>query len=266
VDSLAVRLVLAAALILAASLVGRRWGPAVGGSLVALPLTSGPIALFLALDHGPRFAAAAAHGSLTGLVAEVGFCIVYAVLASLGWPVALLGACVAFVALATIVQAAMLPLGALAVAAVGILIVGLAILRDAPRTVSAGPSPRWDLPARMVITVLLVLVITSAATRLGPRLSGVLAMFPVYVTILTVFAHRKEATAPRQVLRGVLLGCFSAVAFFVALGGLIERVGIAGGFAVAIAVALALQAGSLALVGYRGAPRLRRRTTERTGG
>ena len=71
-------------------------------------------------------------------------------------------------------------------------------------------------------------------------------MFPVYVTILTIFAHRKGPAPARQVLRGVLVGLFSAVGFFIALGGLIERLGVAGGFAVAIAVALALQAGALA--------------------
>src|SRR5688500_18390293 len=105
VDSIVLRLALASGLILAASLVSRRWGPAVGGSLVALPLTSGPIALFLALDHGPGFAAAAAIGSLVGLIAEVAFCIAYAVLAARGWGLALLGACLAFVAAATVVQA-----------------------------------------------------------------------------------------------------------------------------------------------------------------
>lgn len=49
-ESLALKLVLAPALIGAASLAGRRWGPAVSGWLVGLPLTSGPIAFFLRLD------------------------------------------------------------------------------------------------------------------------------------------------------------------------------------------------------------------------
>src|SRR5437660_411979 len=39
---------------------GRRWGPGVSGWLVGFPLTSGPVAFFLALDQGVSFAAGAA--------------------------------------------------------------------------------------------------------------------------------------------------------------------------------------------------------------
>ena len=46
------------------SLIGRRWGPAVSGWIIGLPLTSGPVSLFLALDHGTAFASHAAEGSL----------------------------------------------------------------------------------------------------------------------------------------------------------------------------------------------------------
>jgi hypothetical protein len=39
------------------SMAARRRGPSVGGWLVAMPLTSGPVALYIALDHGNAFAA-----------------------------------------------------------------------------------------------------------------------------------------------------------------------------------------------------------------
>jgi hypothetical protein len=64
VEGLALKLVLTPALIGVVSLAGRRWGPGVSGWLVGFPLTSGPVAFFLALDHGVRFAAAAAVGSM----------------------------------------------------------------------------------------------------------------------------------------------------------------------------------------------------------
>jgi len=46
-DSLVFKIVTSPLLIQVASLAGRRWGPAVGGWFVGLPLTSGPIAFFL---------------------------------------------------------------------------------------------------------------------------------------------------------------------------------------------------------------------------
>jgi len=44
--TLALKLTITPFLILAASLASRRWGEAVGGWLVGLPLTSGPVAFF----------------------------------------------------------------------------------------------------------------------------------------------------------------------------------------------------------------------------
>jgi hypothetical protein len=53
---LAVKLVVTPVMVLAASLAARRWGDAVGGWLVGLPLISGPISVFLAIEQGPAFA------------------------------------------------------------------------------------------------------------------------------------------------------------------------------------------------------------------
>ncbi len=49
-ENIAVKLVASPLLIWAASLVGRRWGQAVAGWLVGLPLTSGPVARIQAVD------------------------------------------------------------------------------------------------------------------------------------------------------------------------------------------------------------------------
>src|SRR5512132_4421333 len=127
-DTLVLKLVLTPLLIAAASLAGRRWGPAVGGWFVGLPLTSGPIALFLALDHGAGFAAAAAVGSLAGALAEAAFCLAYAAAAPTGWPGALAAATVAFALVAALLQAAALPLALAAVAALAALVVALTLM------------------------------------------------------------------------------------------------------------------------------------------
>jgi XTP/dITP diphosphohydrolase len=142
-----------------------------------------------------------------------------------------------------------------------VLVVACATLLVALRLVPPGtpwvpgreaPAPRWDLPARMVVTTALVVVLTETAPVLGPRLTGLLAPFPLYASVLAVFAHRLSGPAAAVgVLRGVLVGLFAFTGFFAALGALLERAGIAAAFVGATAVALAAQAVSLRAVRAR---------------
>ena len=104
-DGLALKLVLTPTLIGAVSLAGRRWGPGVSGWLVGFPLTSGPVAFFLALDHGLAFAAAAAVGSMTGAAAQAVFCVIYGRLArGRHWAAALVGGSLGFAAATIVLQ------------------------------------------------------------------------------------------------------------------------------------------------------------------
>ena len=248
-DTLLLKLVLTPALIGGASLAARRWGHAVSGWLVGLPLTSGPIAFFLALERGTSFAAAAAIGSLTGAVAEVAFCVAYAGVATRApWPIAFGSGSVAFAVVAAVLQQPELSLASAGAGVCVSLALALRFVRRGDARAAMPSPPRWDLPARMIIATGLVLVITELAPILGPRWSGVLATFPVYAAILTVFAHRVSVPSAVEVLRGLLLGLFAFAAFFVVLGALIERAGVAAAFAAAIVTALAIQAGSFALL------------------
>jgi len=248
IDSAALKLVVTPALIAAASFAGRRWGQAVSGWFVGLPLTSGPIAFFLAVDQGASFAAAAASGSLAGAAAETAFCVAYArAAARWRWPLALAAACLAFGAVAALIQRLDLPLIALAPAALAVLGIALGLMPEGSELRTPIPPPRWDIPARMVIATALVFAITGAAPTLGPRVSGVLASFPVYAAILTVFAHRSGADPALRVLKGLLLGLFAFAGFFVVLGASLERLGVAAAFGAAIFAALSIQAASYRL-------------------
>src|SRR5579862_7405033 len=96
--TLALKLTVTPVLILAASLASRRWGETIGGWLVGLPLTSGPVCFFLALDQGVGFAAATGLGSMAGAGAEAAFCLGYAWTARVaGWPAALAAGSTAFI-------------------------------------------------------------------------------------------------------------------------------------------------------------------------
>ncbi len=63
------QLLVAPALVAAATLAARRWSPRVGGVVSAFPAIVGPVLLIGADAHGTAFAARAATGTLLGLVA-----------------------------------------------------------------------------------------------------------------------------------------------------------------------------------------------------
>src|SRR3954470_15441069 len=84
------KLVVAPALVGAATLAGRRWGERVGGVVSAFPAIVGPVLLVAALQHGTAFGGRAASGTLLGLVALSGFAVAYGRFARhTGWRVSL---------------------------------------------------------------------------------------------------------------------------------------------------------------------------------
>jgi hypothetical protein len=245
---LLLKLVLTPILIGGASLAARRWGPSVGGWIVALPLTSGPVALYIALDQGNSFAAGAAKGSIAGLLGDATFALAYGwVACRAGWRVSAAAGLAAFAAAALVMQPVLAASAPVVFAAVAL---GMAVcLWLAPPTRATGeaaPAPAWDLPARMIVGTSIVLAITAAAGILGPSLSGLLAAAPVYVSILAIFAHRLEGPdAAIGVVRGLQVGLFGTIVFFLIVTAGIERFGIVPAFGVAILTAGAVQSISL---------------------
>jgi hypothetical protein len=258
---LALKLVLTPALIAAATLVGRRFGPSISGWLVGLPFTSGPVSLFLALEQGTTFAAAAAAGSIAGVAASAVFAIVYAAMARrFAWPASLAVASLAFSAAAVGLYAlplgSGLPLPLLALYAGGVVaaIAGIRLIPP-PRALELAPEPpRWDLPLRMAVATALVVGITTAAPLLGPELSGLLTTYPVYAGVLAVFAHaQRGGAAATHVVRGLCYGILAFATFFLAIGALVDRAGIAWAFAAATVGALLVQSVTLTRV-RKGSP------------
>ncbi|HEX2979131.1 MAG TPA: hypothetical protein VHO48_02600, partial [Anaerolineaceae bacterium] len=200
---LEIKLILTPLLIAAATFAARRWGPVVGGLLAGLPLVSGPISVFLALEQGPAFAARAGQGTLLGLIALVAFCAVYARAANrFPWPAALTGG-VAIYALSAWALTSLTTGVAVTVLIVFALVcIALWIVGDPPAQSGASSLPGWDLPLRMLAATALVLLITGLSSRLGATWSGLLAPFPVFTSVMAVFSHRQSgAAAAQQLLR-----------------------------------------------------------------
>ena len=245
------KLLLTPVLIVVATLAGRRWGEAAGGWLAGLPLTSGPVALFLAFEHGTSFAAASSFGSLDGAAAEAWFGIAYAWTARrCPWGLALVAGRAAFALCGALLQSLRVPLWALLLVSYAILGISLRLMPPGQTLREPTLAPSWDLPARAAVATALVIGVTAAAPFLGPRASGLLAAFPIFGTVLAVFAQRAYgAAAASDVLRGLILGLFSFCAFFYVLGITLETLGIAASFGLAILVMLVIQ--SLSLLGVR---------------
>jgi hypothetical protein len=249
---LVTKLLLAPSFVVGASLVSRRFGPRVGGLIAGLPVVAGPILLAYALQHGKSFAAGASVGTLLGLVSLIAFVVVYSRLsARTFWGASMLGGWLAFAIATVLFSALSVPAGvALAICAVGFAL-GLALT---PRGAddgasSSGAPPRWDLPMRAACALVLVLALTAVAGWLGPRLSGLLAPFPIIATVLATFTHAQHGTREAQRLLRWLLGGYGAFALFCfALAITLRPLGTAAAFALATAAALLTQGAIIALI------------------
>jgi hypothetical protein len=234
------KLLLTPLLITAATLTGRRWGPAVSGWLIGFPLTSGPVSLILALQNGPEFAAQAAIGTLGGQIAVCLFCLVYSLAAQkTNWIASVTLAIFAFGATALFNNSFNLSLLPTFIAVILITCLLIWLIPAATVPPLATRLPAWDIPARMLIATLFVLTLTSISTHLGPQLSGIVAPFPIYGIVLVTFAHHQQgAGAARQFLRGVALGSFAFSGFFLAIALLLPHLFIAWVYLIATLVAL----------------------------
>lgn len=252
---LILKLLLTPSLIGAASLAGRKWGHAITGWIVAMPLTTGPITLFLALTQGSAFAARTAAGTLAGVFSLAAFVFAYSHLAGRWiWLSTLIASTLAFGLVTAALQNLTFPLVPLWAGVVLVLALAIRLLpREAPAEAPAEGLPgRWDIPLRMAIATAFVLLITGIAPLLGPHLTGLLIPFPIFTATVAAFAHHQHGpTAAISVFRGLLMGLFSYTSFMFTLALLLERAGIALAFVIAILVVGVLQAISLWLLQHR---------------
>lgn len=239
---LLVKLLLVPSLLAAVTLAARRWGQGVAGWLGGFPIVAGPVLLVVTLEQGPAFGAAAATGAVAGIAPTMVFIIVYARLCHrfAWWQVVALGylAWVAAVALVHQLQAT-LPLAAV-IGAAG-LIVAARLVRRPPGPVQPVPPNRLELPARMLVGVLLTFGTSAVAAAFGARLAGYAAIFPLVAAVVSVFSHALHGpdTAVRF-LAGSARGLWSVWAFALAIALLLPVLGTGPAFLGSLGATLVL--------------------------
>src|SRR5262244_2243919 len=240
------KLIVTPLLIAIATFVTRRWGPGVGGWLAGFPLTSAPVSVFLAFEQGPAFAAGAAVGTLLGLAAMGFSCLVYGRAARhTGWIGSTAAALVAGLALVSRISFSLV--GAFALVCATLVVAGLGLPTTSPGTPGVKP-PAWDVPLRMIVATSVVLILTTAATQLGPTLSGLFSPIPVFLLVLSIFAQRAEgADASIRVMMGGIVGSFAFALFFIIVGFGLTRLGIGATYALASLSAIVVNGFALTL-------------------
>jgi len=225
---LILKLILSPLLIAMVSLAGRKWGSTVSGWFLGFPLTSAPISLVIALQHGPEFAAASAAGLMGGQAAVCVFCLVYGYTAlKYGWVVSAVAGIAAFFAAIFVLNLfpLTLPLAFMIILAT-VVIVFLLLPKKGGESKELD-LPGWDLPVRMLLAAVFVYVVTGFAAALGPQLSGLVAPFPVFGLIMSIFTHKQNGSAAAlKHFRSYVSASAGYAVFFLIVGSTLTSLGI----------------------------------------
>ncbi len=241
--------------IVAATLAGRRYGAAVAGLILGLPIVSGPISVFVAVEQGIEFARAAASGTLLGLVALATYCLSYGFAARrFAWPGALACGLVATASMAWLLDALALPGPAVVWFTSAAILVAIVICPTPGPAQPRQPPPAWDLPARVLVSTLFMMTVTLLAAPIGPTMTGMASTFPVMLSVMAPFTHRVEGQAAVvSMLRGCIEGLVTFALFFQVLRLTLGQWPAPLAYGIALAATLVVAAAVLALQRRRAA-------------
>ena len=234
---LCIKLLLVPFLLAVVTLAARRWGPGVAGWVGSFPIVAGPVLLVVTLEQGAIFGARAAEAALAGLAPTILFLVTYGVLSARRpwWQTVMLGYLVwgASVALLSRVPTGLgldLLIGGLALALAPLVL-------KAPDGVAmrAALPHHLELPARMLVGVLLVFVSSALAAAFGPRLAGYTALFPLIGSVVASFSHALHGRdVALRFLVGMRRGMWSVGVFCLVLALALPRTGVGAAFGSAL--------------------------------
>jgi len=163
--------------------------------IASLPFSTGPVYVFLAMDHGALFISESARMSVAGTTGTVAFVAAHALASKrLRTPASLAIATLAWFAVAFALQLREWSFAeAFAVFAIPIAL-ALAGLRRYGRVGDAQPMPRarHDLLLRGLLVACVVVATNWASSELGAAATGVLSTYPVIFTCLVVILQPRR--------------------------------------------------------------------------
>jgi hypothetical protein len=223
-----------------------RSGPVIGALVATLPISAGPSYVFLALDHDAAFIAEGALASLPINAATILLGLTYVVLAQRhNAMVSCLGAVAVWIALASIIRSVPWTLaGGLLANAVAFAIC-VPLLRRFRHVKMPLITRRWyDIPLRASLVATLVATVVTASGWVGPKVSGIIALFPVVFTSMMLILHPRIGGPPTAAViansAGGLMGLGIAIAM---INVAAPRFGSAIGLSIALAICVSWNLG-----------------------
>ena len=216
--TLLLRMAITAAFVVSASVITERSGPVIGALIATLPISAGPSYVFLSLDHDATFIAESALASLPINAATILLGLTYVVLAQRRSAIVSCGAAVmVWIALASIIRSVQwtLPSG-LIVNAIAFAIC-VPLLRRYRHVKMPLITRRWyDIPLRASLVATLVATVVTASGWVGPKISGIIALFPIVFTSMMLILHPRIGGPPTAAVlansAGGLMGLGIAIA------------------------------------------------------
>ena len=197
---LALRMAVAAAFVVSASFITEHSGPAIGALVATLPISAGPAYVFLALDHDSAFIAQGALTSLPINAATIFLGLTYTLLAQrYNLLISYGSAAAVWIGIAMFIASVHWSLWG------GLLlnVVTFAICTPLMQRYRHARMPpiarRWyDVPLRASLVATLVATVVTLSSRVGPSISGILALFPAVFSSMMLILHPRiggKATA-----------------------------------------------------------------------
>ena len=220
--SLVLKMAVTAGFVVGAAMVAERAGPAIGALVATLPIAAGPAYVFVALDHNAAFISASAIGSIAAHAATAVFSLVFVVLAQRFSTVVSVGCAVAsWFIVAFLLR--LVPWTFPTVAAANLAIFGACMLVTDRYRHAKMPLivRRWyDVLVRAVMVACLVAAVVGLSGRVGPLVTGLLAVYPIVMTsLMLIFQPRVGGPATAALIANSMWGLvgFSACLFTVHL-------------------------------------------------
>jgi hypothetical protein len=207
--ALALKMAVTAGFVVVAAMIAERVGPTIGAMIATLPIAAAPAYVFLALDHDAEFIARSALGSLSANAVTAIFALAYAMVAQRqGLLVSILVAEGIWFALAFTASAVQWTLPN--VLALSILIFAACVPLGARLCHVAMPlvTRRWyDMPFRALMVACLVAVVVGTSARVGPAITGTLAVFPIVLSsLMLIFQPRVGGPASAALIANTIWG------------------------------------------------------------